>query len=408
MPHVVNVRPEAIDLDYYPGNPVTLTFTFPAGYLATVTFKSFLNGRGDGGVEGVCTEDGDVLTVEFDLDATLAYSFPVGWELDLFTLGSFPDPDIYLPQFVGTWTPGREGDGGPVAADFTVSTPSEVSVTVQSANLPGPPGADGTDGTDGTDGADGVVLTIQEGSNITVDSTDPANPIVSATGASLADGGYGDVSVTGGGAVITIEADAVTNAKMADMTAATFKGRALGAGTGNPTDLTASQLRTGAGLVIGTDVAAATEPIAAAHIADTTDAHDASAISFSPSGTISSTDVQAAVLEAASEAGTAFVFTLNAQTGTTYTPVIGDLNKLVTQSNASPITTSLPQNSDVAFAIGTQINFLQIGAGQVTFAAGTGATVNGTPGLKLRDQYSLATAVKVSTNGWVVVGDLAA
>ncbi len=39
------------------------------------------------------------------------------------------------------------------------------------------------------------------------------------------------------------------------------------------------------------------------HIADTTDAHDASAISFVPTGTIAATDVQAAIAEVASEAG---------------------------------------------------------------------------------------------------------
>lgn len=40
----------------------------------------------------------------------------------------------------------------------------------------------------------------------------------------------------------------------------------------------------------------------AAHLADTVDAHDASAISFVPTGSISSTDVQAAIAEVASEA----------------------------------------------------------------------------------------------------------
>ncbi|HLA15267.1 MAG TPA: hypothetical protein VJZ72_00075 [Candidatus Limnocylindrales bacterium] len=40
-----------------------------------------------------------------------------------------------------------------------------------------------------------------------------------------------------------------------------------------------------------------------AHTGDTTDAHDASAISFVPAGTIAATDVQAAIEEVASEAG---------------------------------------------------------------------------------------------------------
>lgn len=40
-----------------------------------------------------------------------------------------------------------------------------------------------------------------------------------------------------------------------------------------------------------------------AHVNDTADAHDASAISFVPTGTVASTDVQAAIAEVASEAG---------------------------------------------------------------------------------------------------------
>jgi hypothetical protein len=50
--------------------------------------------------------------------------------------------------------------------------------------------------------------------------------------------------------------DEVTNLKLADMTAATIKGRALGAGTGDPTDLTAAQVRTLLALVVGTNVQA--------------------------------------------------------------------------------------------------------------------------------------------------------
>ena len=45
----------------------------------------------------------------------------------------------------------------------------------------GTDGIDGTNGTNGTDGADGVVLTVVGGTNITVDSSDPANPIVNGT-----------------------------------------------------------------------------------------------------------------------------------------------------------------------------------------------------------------------------------
>ena len=98
--------------------------------------------------------------------------------------------------------------------------------------------------------------------------------------------------------------------------------------------------------------------------------------------------------------------TLNPQTGTTFTPALVDENTMVTLSNASAITVTLPQDSSVAFPIGSEVDYLWLGVGQPTFVAGTGATVNATPGLKLRAQYSAATAKKISTNGWVIIGDL--
>ena len=97
---------------------------------------------------------------------------------------------------------------------------------------------------------------------------------------------------------------------------------------------------------------------------------------------------------------------INAQTGTTYTPVLADNGKLVTLSNASAITLTVPTNASVAYATGAQINIEQIGAGQVTIVGDTGVTVNGT-GTKLRTQWSAATLVKLGTDSWTLIGDLA-
>jgi len=104
---------------------------------------------------------------------------------------------------------------------------------------------------------------------------------------------------------------------------------------------------------------------------------------------------------------------LNAQTGTTYTFVLADAdNKLVTASNASAQTYSIPTNANVAYAIGSQINIIAIGAGQVTINAVTSGTTtvlsNGTTAAapKLRVQYSSATCIKVATDTWYVIGDL--
>lgn len=103
---------------------------------------------------------------------------------------------------------------------------------------------------------------------------------------------------------------------------------------------------------------------------------------------------------------------LNAQTGTTYTFVAGDNGKLVTASNASAQTYSIPTNATTAFPIGTQINIIQIGAGQVTIqAASSGTTTVSSTGAtatapKLRAQYSAATLIKASTDLWYVTGDI--
>lgn len=100
---------------------------------------------------------------------------------------------------------------------------------------------------------------------------------------------------------------------------------------------------------------------------------------------------------------------VNAQTGTTYTLVAGDFGKLVTLSNAGAITLTVPQDSDATIAIGTYVDLYQLGAGQVTVAAGTGATLR-VSGLtaKARAQYSRLAVQKVSANTWSLMGDLAA
>lgn len=96
----------------------------------------------------------------------------------------------------------------------------------------------------------------------------------------------------------------------------------------------------------------------------------------------------------------------NAQTGTTYTLVIGDLGKLVTTSNASPVTVTIPAN---VFSAGHQINVQSIGVGLTTISGGsvtitsTGATATAPV---LRARYSACTIICTASNVFTVVGDL--
>jgi hypothetical protein len=105
--------------------------------------------------------------------------------------------------------------------------------------------------------------------------------------------------------------------------------------------------------------------------------------------------------------------TLNAQTAT-YTVVLADADqKLVTMSVGSANDFQIPTNGNVAFPIGTVINVIQIGAGQTTIQAVTsGTTTISSTGAtatapKLRAQYSAASCIKVATDTWYVVGDIA-
>jgi hypothetical protein len=88
-----------------------------------------------------------------------------------------------------------------------------------------------------------------------------------------------------------------------------------------------------------------------------------------------------------------------------YTLLTADAGKLIlmNKSTAQDVTV----NGSLDLSVGQRIDVIQTGAGQVTFVASS-ATVNATPGLKLRARYSAATVVCVGTDSYVVVGDLSA
>ena len=99
---------------------------------------------------------------------------------------------------------------------------------------------------------------------------------------------------------------------------------------------------------------------------------------------------------------------INAQTGTTYTFVIGDAGKLVTSSNGSAQTVTVPPNSGVAFVVGTQIIVQNIGSANATLAQGTGVTIQSKDSNKEIDgQYAAATLIKTATDTWSLIGALA-
>jgi len=91
-----------------------------------------------------------------------------------------------------------------------------------------------------------------------------------------------------------------------------------------------------------------------------------------------------------------------------YTLIRSDKNKLIEVNNAGATTITIPADNTVDYPVGTEVRVLRTGAGQVTIAGAAGVTVNATPGLKLRAQWSSANMVKRAANTWVALGDLSA
>jgi hypothetical protein len=99
---------------------------------------------------------------------------------------------------------------------------------------------------------------------------------------------------------------------------------------------------------------------------------------------------------------------INAQTGTTYTFVLADAGKMVTSSNGSAQTLTVPPNSSVAYAIGTQVIVQNIGSANATLAEGSGVTINSKDdNLEIDGQYAAATLIKTATDAWSLIGALA-
>ena len=96
----------------------------------------------------------------------------------------------------------------------------------------------------------------------------------------------------------------------------------------------------------------------------------------------------------------------NAQTGTTYTLAASDVSKLVTTSNASSVTVTIPQN---VFSAGNIINVQSIGVGLTTISGGS-VTITSTGASSsapiLRARYSACSIICTASNVFTIIGDL--
>lgn len=185
------------------------------------------------------------------VDPTLAHG-EMGWEIDTgkVKIGdgttewtSLPYGGIVGPQ--GPQGPqGDEGPQGPVGGTGPKGDTGDMGPKGDTGDT-GPAGAAGQGVPTG--GSTGQALTKASGANYATQwSTLPAasTSIVLTSGQFRRAALTGDVTASENSNATTISNDAVTNAKLANMAQATIKGRASGAGTGDPVDLTAAQART--------------------------------------------------------------------------------------------------------------------------------------------------------------------
>lgn len=122
------------------------------------------------------------------------------------------------------------------------------------------------------------------------------------------------------------------------------------------------------------------------------------------SPTINSATINSSTLSSPSITGGSATLTIDTKSSS-YTLVISDQSKIIEANSSSATSIVIPTNASVSFPVGTNIVVLQSGTGQVGITGQPGVTINGTPGLKTRAQWSLLTLIKRGTDAWVVAGD---
>jgi hypothetical protein len=103
------------------------------------------------------------------------------------------------------------------------------------------------------------------------------------------------------------------------------------------------------------------------------------------------------------------LITITSVSGTAYTPGTAQVGQLITLDNAGGETITIPANATTAFAIGDQLNFMNLSTGTATFVAGGTAVIRSAGSkLKLTTQYAVCTVLKIDTDAWVMVGNVSA
>lgn len=96
------------------------------------------------------------------------------------------------------------------------------------------------------------------------------------------------------------------------------------------------------------------------------------------------------------------------ETTTARTLSLTDSGDFIITTSGSATEVTIPSNASVAFTTGTEIDFIQKGAGELTIIGGGGVTLNGVEegSTAITAQWGGATIKKIDTNEWVIVGKI--
>ena len=157
--------------------------------------------------------------------------------------------------------------------------------------------------------------------------------------------------------------------------------------------------------LVGTNISGTAASLTAGAVTGFTPASGSLTLSGADAVTVTTTASTSVTFPTSGTLATRAYGGINAQTGTTYEFVAGDVSQFVTFSNAGAITVTVPVNADVTIAVGETIDCQQVGAGAVTFAPEGGVTLNAFGAdLTSAGQWASFQLIKTATDVWSVIG----
>lgn len=213
--------------------PATGVYVGTSGYVANIASAVDISGASSvtwGGITGTLSSQTDLQNA-LDLKANLANPTFTG------TVSGITNTMVGAPSGSGSSTGTNTGDN---------AVNSLYSGLVSNATHTG----DATGATALTLATVNSDVGSFTNANITVNAKGLITAASNGSGGGVSDGDKGDITVSGTGTVWTIDNNVVTNAKSAQMTTKTYKGRTSGT-TGDPEDVSVATLKTDLVLVKG-------------------------------------------------------------------------------------------------------------------------------------------------------------